>query len=56
MEREPGMRPEPRTEPTTAETIRDWLGALPAQVREHPLPAVVLTLGLGYVVGKLLRR
>ncbi len=33
-----------------------WSADLPARLREHPVPAILVALTLGWVVGKLLRR
>jgi hypothetical protein len=40
----------------TGHSLDDWLGKLRAAVRDHPLPALALTIGLGYVLGKSMRR
>ncbi len=40
----------------TGRSAADWAERTRALVREHPLPAIAVALGLGYVAGKLLRR
>ncbi|HXG01976.1 MAG TPA: hypothetical protein VNO23_01005 [Candidatus Binatia bacterium] len=49
-------RADERVAEVTGRPASAWLGELRALVRDHPLPAIALTLGLGYVVGKILRR
>jgi hypothetical protein len=40
----------------TGRPLTGWAATVRAVLRDHPLPAFVVTLGAGYVVGKLLRR
>jgi len=40
----------------TGRPLTGWAATARAVLRDHPLPALVVTLGAGYVVGKLLRR
>jgi hypothetical protein len=42
----------------TGRPLTGWAATATARavLRDHPLPALVVTLGAGYVVGKLLRR
>jgi ElaB/YqjD/DUF883 family membrane-anchored ribosome-binding protein len=49
-------RADERVADLTGRPVGAWLGEVRALVRDHPLPAIALTLGLGYVVGKILRR
>jgi ElaB/YqjD/DUF883 family membrane-anchored ribosome-binding protein len=49
-------RADERVAEVTGRPAGAWLGELRALVRDHPLPAIALTLGLGYLVGKILRR
>lgn len=45
-----------RVERITGKRIESWTGDARRAVREHPLRAVAVTIGLGYVLGKLLTR
>ena len=40
----------------TGRSASGWAMMARRLLRDHPLPAVAVTLSLGYVVGKLLRR
>src|SRR5438105_12821955 len=45
-----------RLESLTGRDVESWAGEARGRVREHPLQAIALTIGLGYVLGKLLTR
>lgn len=49
-------RADERVADLTGRPVGAWLGELRTLVRDHPLPAIALMLGLGYVAGKVLRR
>ena len=40
----------------TGRSLEGWMTALRDFVRDHPLQAVAVTVGVGYVLGKLMRR
>ena len=40
----------------TGRPVQAWPGAARSTVREHPLQALAATVGLGYVIGKILFR
>ena len=40
----------------TGRPLTGWMQTVRSLLRDHPLPAIVVTLAAGYVVGKLLRR
>jgi hypothetical protein len=40
----------------TGRPLTGWASTVWATLRDHPLPAIVVTLGAGYVIGKFLRR
>lgn len=43
-----------RVEDITGKTIESWTGDARGFVRNHPLQALGVTIGLGYVLGKLM--
>lgn len=43
-----------RVEHITGQTIESWTGDARRFVRDHPLQALAVTIGLGYVLGKLM--
>lgn len=45
-----------RFEDLTGRSLDGWIATLRGAVRDHPLQALAVTVGLGYVVGKLMRR
>jgi ElaB/YqjD/DUF883 family membrane-anchored ribosome-binding protein len=40
----------------TGRPLEDWIADLRDLVRKHPLQALAATIGLGYVLGKVMRR
>jgi ElaB/YqjD/DUF883 family membrane-anchored ribosome-binding protein len=40
----------------TGRSLDDWAGDLRHYVRAHPLQAVAITIGVGYLLGKLMHR
>jgi ElaB/YqjD/DUF883 family membrane-anchored ribosome-binding protein len=40
----------------TGRSMESWMEDARHYVRQHPLQAIVLTIGLGFVLGKLLAR
>jgi len=45
-----------RVERLTGRPVESWTAALREYVRDNPLQAVAITVGLGYLIGKLTRR
>lgn len=45
-----------QVERLTGRPIESWMHDARRYVREHPLQAVALTIGLGFVLGKVLAR
>lgn len=54
--RKMGRNAADRFEDLTGRSLDSWIATLRGTVRDHPLQALALTVGLGYVVGKLARR
>jgi len=40
----------------TGRPVSGWMQTVRSILRDHPLPAILITLGAGYIVGKLVRR
>jgi ElaB/YqjD/DUF883 family membrane-anchored ribosome-binding protein len=40
----------------TGRSLDDWSADLRSYVRTHPLQAVAITIGVGYILGKLMQR
>jgi ElaB/YqjD/DUF883 family membrane-anchored ribosome-binding protein len=45
-----------QVERLTGRSMESWTGDLRRYVQQHPLQAVALTIGLGFVLGKILAR
>jgi ElaB/YqjD/DUF883 family membrane-anchored ribosome-binding protein len=45
-----------QVERLTGRSMESWTGDLRRYVQQHPLQAVAITIGLGFVLGKILAR